>query len=139
MSKIENVSNIADFSTIWKTSSDNYFSNVEKASLQYNSAISSLISDYSKTLNNSSKSCIGVFRDYVQKSGRKAAIPISFAKTIQDFDRNLTKSFEANKIISVSTLEISRNNLKAVNEISSSIVNSSKNLIDALISISPRN
>ena len=139
MSKIENTSEQNDFFAIWKENTDNYFSSLEKATTQYNHALSNLVSDHSKAWNNSIDSSIDVVKEFVHKTGRKTSIPTSFARTVIDLERDFIKSIEVHKIISVSTIEAARNHLKAINENSISFANSSKNLIDSLITVNPKN
>lgn len=139
MSKIENTNEQNDFFALWEISIDNYFSSLEKSTTQYNHALSNLILDYSKTWNNLMDLSIDVFKEYFFKTGNKSHLPSSFHKTIKEFDRDVSKSFESQKAILTATIDVARNNLKALNDNSASCANTNKNLIDSWVTINPKN
>ena len=133
MSKIENPSQKGIFST-WNDAVSSYYSNVEKSIPQFHQASTNMYQEYVQALNNAVTSIIELQKEFVTKTGTKSILPDATMNIIHDSVEKLSRSFDIQNKITLSSIDAARQNIKTWNENSRAFANINKSIVDSCLS-----
>lgn len=129
----ENKNDQSNFFSLWKESTDAYYSGLERIIPQYIQSITNLYQEYSKTWNTSIDSLIDVEQSISSKTGMKLELPNSTIKTVKDANHEVQKLIDFQNKVTINAIDSSCRGLKACHNNIASFANLNREVMESMI------
>ncbi|MDH3360789.1 MAG: hypothetical protein OEL56_05330 [Nitrosopumilus sp.] len=133
MSKIENINNHKDIYSVWNDGVKTFYSNMEKSIPQFHQAATNLLQEYVQAWNDASSSIIDIQREFATKVGINANMQESSMNMMHDSAEKIRGSFNIHTMMSIASIDATKQNIHTWNENSKSFANINKDIMDSLV------
>jgi|GEM_PF-6859593 len=132
MSKIENTNNHKDIYSVWNDGVGTFYSNMEKSIPQFHQAATNLLQEYVQAWNDASSSIIDIQREFATKVGINVNMQESSMNMIHDSAEQIRRSLNLQTMMSIASIDATKQNIHTWNENSKSFANINKDMMDSL-------
>lgn len=123
-----------DIFSVCKKNVDKFFSEIEKATPEYQQALQKQQQDYLNAWKSVINSAISLEQEYASKAGYSVDVPEATMSAIREVTQQAIKAYETQNKIAMNTAEASKRAFDAFNESTKSFASLNKNIMGFMMS-----
>jgi len=128
-----------DMYSTYQQNMNRFWGDIEKSMSQYQQSISNLQNECEQSCRKMAESVISLQQEFANRAGMNQSIPEANRKTVNDMMNAVNKAYAIQNQTTLTTIDVTRQNIKALNENIKSFADLNQNILQSCMSAwSPR-